>query len=237
MHNNRRDAKINGDKFYITGKDCCNGHLSKRQTTNGCCYQCSTERNKIYITNNPDKRKKYRKDNADRIKRQAKEYSLNNKDKRRKYLNENRDVISSKISEYYQNNKSTIKKYRKEWYENNRDKYLGYSRKRYQLVKDDPNFRITKVMRYMVQRSLDGGLKSERTSSMVGYSSGELISHIESLFTDNMTWCNYGEWHIDHIIPISWWLSQEITDPSIINSMWNLQPLWAKDNLSKGAKI
>jgi hypothetical protein len=56
------------------------------------------------------------------------------------------------------------------------------------------------------------------------------------LFKDGMSFDNYGEWQIDHVVPVTLWLDKGITDVNIINDISNLQPLWAKDNLSKGAK-
>jgi len=50
-----------------------------------------------------------------------------------------------------------------------------------------------------------------------------------------MSWENRGEWHIDHIKPVSSFDKSE--KMSVVNSLDNLQPLWAKDNLSKGSKI
>ena len=50
-----------------------------------------------------------------------------------------------------------------------------------------------------------------------------------------MDWNNYGEWHIDHIKPISSFDKTE--NPKVINSLDKLQPLCALDNLSKGSKI
>lgn len=40
-----------------------------------------------------------------------------------------------------------------------------------------------------------------------------------------------GEWHIDHIQPVSKF--DKNTDVSVVNSLKNLQPLWAQENLSK----
>lgn len=52
-----------------------------------------------------------------------------------------------------------------------------------------------------------------------------------------MNWSNRGEWHLDHKKPVSRFIKQGITDPSIINALSNLQPLWAHENLSKGNKF
>ena len=57
---------------------------------------------------------------------------------------------------------------------------------------------------------------------------------MKKLFTDGMSWDNWGEWHIDHIKPVSSF--DKNTPISLVNSLDNLQPLWAKDNLSKSNK-
>jgi hypothetical protein len=67
----------------------------------------------------------------------------------------------------------------------------------------------------------------------------ELMDYLEGRFTEGMTRDNYGKWHVDHIRPIS---SFDFTGPDIegqLHIAWNytnLQPLWAVDNMSKGAK-
>jgi hypothetical protein len=54
-----------------------------------------------------------------------------------------------------------------------------------------------------------------------------------------MTWMNYGEWHIDHILPIDSFNFQSYEDYQFKEcwSLENLQPLWAIDNIRKGNKI
>lgn len=70
---------------------------------------------------------------------------------------------------------------------------------------------------------------------MLGCSYEELITHLESKFIIGMNWRNYGEWHIDHIIPIS--SGKTIEEIESLSKYTNLQPLWAEDNIRKGASI
>ena len=60
-------------------------------------------------------------------------------------------------------------------------------------------------------------------------------NYLECRFTEGMNWNNYGEWHIDHIIPLASAKSNE--ELITLCHYTNLQPLWAFDNLSKGSKI
>ena len=43
--------------------------------------------------------------------------------------------------------------------------------------------------------------KKGKTMELVGCSPEDVMKHLESKFTEGMTWDNYGEWHIDHIRP------------------------------------
>ena len=74
---------------------------------------------------------------------------------------------------------------------------------------------------------------------LVGYTVYELKHYIENLFQSGMTWDNYGKWHLDHIIPKAFFKYKSTADTEFkfCWSLSNLQPLWAKDNISKGAKI
>jgi hypothetical protein len=84
-----------------------------------------------------------------------------------------------------------------------------------------------------------GGKKGNSTWKYVDYTLEELKDHLESLFTEGMTWDNYGwdGWWVDHIIPRD---SFDMNDPEQIRECWqlsNLQPLWKEDNLAKGNTV
>jgi len=70
-----------------------------------------------------------------------------------------------------------------------------------------------------------GTSKEGLTIDLLGYSSREFKEHIESQFTDGMTWDNHGEWHVDHIKDVSTFDSDTL--PSVVNALINLRPLWA----------
>jgi hypothetical protein len=40
MQQTRAEAKTLGAGFYFTGKPCSKGHIAKRRTTSGTCYEC-----------------------------------------------------------------------------------------------------------------------------------------------------------------------------------------------------
>ena len=74
--------------------------------------------------------------------------------------------------------------------------------------------------------------KSDSTIELLGYSADDLKQHLSCLFTDGMSWENYGEWHIDHIRPLSDF--QPDTLASECCSLNNLQPLWATTRTING---
>ena len=76
--------------------------------------------------------------------------------------------------------------------------------------------------------------KTTRTKEMLGIDSSGFKLHIESKFQEGMTWENYGQWHVDHIKPIS--LARNEQEIVELNHYTNLQPLWASDNIKKSNK-
>lgn len=73
----------------------------------------------------------------------------------------------------------------------------------------------------------------------IGYDIPTLMRHIERQFVKGMTWDKWrkGEIHLDHIIPQK---AFDLTDEHEWRQCWslsNLQPLWARDNMRKAARI
>jgi len=105
---------------------------------------------------------------------------------------------------------------------------------------NDPNFKMRNTLRSRIWTVLKrkNTTKLVSTLTLLGVDSVEtVIKHIEKQFKNGMTWNNHGEWHLDHIKPCA---SFDLTCPVQQLACFNynnLQPLWASDNMSKGAKI
>ena len=102
------------------------------------------------------------------------------------------------------------------------------------------SWRIQNAVRQGVRKGILSGAKCGRkTFDLLGYSPDEMRSHLESKFLPGMTWENYGEWHIDHIMPLSAhnYFSPDDIDFKRCWGLSNLQPLWAQDNIRKSAKL
>ncbi len=127
--------------------------------------------------------------------------------------------------------------YRKKWYENNieyyRNRHKGYSsQKRFSC-------NVSRLISAYMNKNGKRNKRGRHWESLVGYTIEELCLHLELLFVDGMTWDNYGKWHIDHIIPQSYFKFNSPDDVEF-KMCWrleNLQPLWARDNIGKSNKL
>jgi hypothetical protein len=115
-----------------------------------------------------------------------------------------------------------------------RDK-AAYKTTRYQT---NIQYRITEVLRARIAWAVKQDSKVGSAVRDLGCSIHDFKIYIETLWTPGMNWDNWGlkGWHMDHIIPLSFF---DLTDREQFLKAChytNLQPLWAKDNLSKGGK-
>ena len=131
------------------------------------------------------------------------------------------------------------------WREENKEKVRAYKRRYRHSEKAKEKRRqpdnviresVSNLVRYAL-RQVAEGKKTRSTFDALPYSPQDLKEHLEGLFQEGMSWDNYGEWNIDHIIPQSA-LPYEDLDDENFQKCWaleNLQPLWAAENSSKGS--
>lgn len=161
------------------------------------------------------------------------DYRTNNRSRylevRRKSKTKNRH----KDSEYYQKNKDRIKIRARKYREKNRG--LLNERDRVRRLCN-----TNRKIKSNIHRRMCSAVKNKGHAAidLIGCSPQELRTHLESKFSPGMSWDNYGRegWHIDHIRPCA---SFDLSDPEQQKQCFhytNLQPLWAKENLSKGGR-
>ena len=187
--------------------------------------------------------KKYYENNKEKILLKIKEYRLNNLKKikltNKKYYENNKEKINEKKKQYYLKNIEKIKKYSKEYNILNKDKISKYKNEwKLNKIKNDPTYKIKDNLRHRIYMALKGIVKSKRTIDLLGTSIDNLWIYLEKTFKPGMTKDNYGKvWHVDHKIPCA---AFDLTKPEEQAKCFhytNLQALFAKENLSKGAKL
>lgn len=197
--------------------------------------------------------REWRKRNKDKIKEQNKKYRETHKEQiketHRKWREKNRNRTNEKAREKYKENPQAFKerndryiashkeyvRERKHNYDiKNREKRAAYERNKRH---SDPIYRFRGSSLNLIRQYTKGkGYKGDKTTyEILGCDFDYFLKHIQSLFQDGMTLENYGEWNIDHIIPISSAKTDE--DLERLNHYTNLQPLWASDNFKKSKKI
>lgn len=107
------------------------------------------------------------------------------------------------------------------------------------VLRNIPSYRLNKSMSSLIWRALKENKNGNSWKQMVPYTLDELMNHLESQFKAGMSWDNYGEWHVDHIIPRSKFSFKSHNDIEFLDcwGLHNLQPLWASENSSKSNKI
>lgn len=201
------------------------------------CYKCQIK--KEYSEFSKDKSRPDGYDN--RCKECSKKYRKKIKNKLKdyyeKYNAQNIEYIKEYRRKYYKENKQYFKNYNK----NNSKTYIKDKNKTNTYLKNkrksDPMFKMKSYLRNRTCAAFKfhSWKKGGSTEKLLGADYKIVHKHIESTFIKGMTWDNYGEWHIDHKIPLAS-ASTEIELKTLCHYT-NLQALWAEDNIRKGDKL
>jgi len=175
-----------------------------------------------------------------------KEWSDKNKEqiksRRKKYYEKNKDRIKERTKEkhslYSKEQRMTINARARRWYNKNKETQA-------EKLRNKRNNNITKKLSNNISTSIRHSLRGNKAGRcwepLVGYTIYDIKDHLEKQFTEGMDWNCFlrGEIHIDHKLPIAIFNFDSPDDEGFKQawSLKNLQPLWAKDNLSKQDKI
>ena len=164
--------------------------------------------------------------------------SQDEENKNKKRENSIKVVTSNGAIRYYNVDKFVYKGNEKEYLK----KYAkAHTKQTYQKhkerMKNDDVYRLKHKIRNFIYSSFvrRSAPKNDRTESILGCSFMDFKKHIEKQFKEGMTFDNYGEWQIDHIIPLS--TANTIDEVKKLCHYTNLQPLWASENRKKSDKI
>ena len=151
------------------------------------------------------------------------------------YYQNNQEVHYARYIKWKAKNRKRCNAYSCKWARNHRDSVNAYDRAR----RKDPAIRLSQAISSGIRRALYSVKNGYPWESLVGYTLDDLRKHLEDQFQPGMSWDNYGQWHIDHIIPVSLWCF-EGPDDSEFKQCWalcNLQPLWAEENMKKNNRV
>lgn len=148
----------------------------------------------------------------------------------RQWQSANKDRLRQSQREWRENHSDQIRSRRREWRINNPERI------RAEIARRDP---LPLRLRGRLYRALRGDFKTGSAVRDLGCTISELRAYLEAQFLPGMTWENWSlrGWHIDHIVPLS---SFDLSDPQQFAKAvhyTNLRPLWATENLSKGARV
>ena len=227
----QKEAKAQGLKRFFTGKPCRRGHIAERQCSNGHCLTCKTAREKAWREANPEelaaRKRAYREANPEKVAAGLKAWQEANSEKE-----------AARKKTYRETNREKELARKKAYREANREK-VAARKKAY--IANNPQAKAAINLRVRIGLALRAAnaSKSARTVELLGASIEEVRAHLEAQFKLGMSWDNWSleGWHIDHIKPCA---SFDLTDPEqqkVCFHYSNLQPLWAKDNLSKGDRL
>lgn len=179
--------------------------------------------NKQYVERNKEKRKQY-----------AQAYRENNKDKIKAHYESNKDTILANQRHYVSENQEEVKEYKKQYYQKNKFKRNEKDRIR---KNTDIIFKLMSNMRSRINNVLRQN-KQNHTIYLIGCKKTELIDWINYQLNNDLTWDNYGKlWHIDHVIPLSFFNLNDVNEQKLAFNWSNLRPFLARENLKKNCKI
>lgn len=159
---------------------------------------------------------------------------------RNDYL-KNREKVIKRTREYTISHPEIMKAAKLKYSQNHPDRLKESEKKNNDKRYSTPKGKLSACMSVRIRESLKKGIKLNRHwEGLVDFTTDQLRRHLEKKFTPEMNWGNYGTyWHIDHKIPVRAF-NYETPEDIDFKKCWslkNFQPLEARENLKKQAKI
>ena len=246
IENIEREKAIEaGSTHYKSTKTCRHGHLGMRLVSTRQCCKCLQIRKHSQVERGPaiEKKKKELKRKIARNMGQTHYFTglpcgkghivkrLVSTGQCTQCLSERKRDIEKPVTKL--SKEAAAKRNAKRRRRHGRVKNRAYYK---DVLSNREDHKLKMFMRACLRRT-STSRNEQKTREILGYTAADLRSRIEFNFKAGMSWDNYGEWHIDHVKPISRFIHQGIKDPKLVNALCNLKPLWAIDNLKKQASF
>lgn len=249
--------------FICTG--CGEEFKSSGRNKNSLCSNCSPKTRSSYWRNKNKERanflsnvaaKRRRRQNPEtqqkelatrkRYYEKLKEKGTSKAEIDSNYYQRNKDKWKhnpEKYQKYYRKNREQIQQRQRQRYHSNLDKSRAYLKKRLQRERsqDLVKWKISHNLRARLQEVAQAAKTNKiATRKALGCSYSQFKSHIESQWTENMSWDNYGQkdgWVFDHVIPLAFFDIVNPLEQQVATYYKNLKPLGWSENSSKRATL
>lgn len=155
----------------------------------------------------------------------------------RAWRKKNKDRQAELARRWSEQNPERRKEQWKRHYTRTKPEVLEKLAKRWRSLSPDSDQRVYHRVFVRIAEALPHGVAmAGPVEELIGCSIAEFRSHIERQFRDGMEWGG-GNWHIDHILPVSFF---DLSDPDQQRKCFhftNTQPLFASENISKGNRV
>jgi len=220
--------------------------LATKRESNRRWAQANREKvrdsNKKYEAENREKiaarKAAYRANNPGKFRERNRLYRINNPHKDREYsaarYAADKDGFKKQIAAWRAAHPDELAESIRRTQKKRRPKMREYVRRRFA---EDMQFRMATLLRNRLRKALSRGQRGGLAIKHLGCDAKQAMAHLESKFRDGMSWENMGKWHIDHIRPLA---SFDLTKEEQVAEAChfsNLQPLWGKENQSKGCRL
>lgn len=221
----RQAAIEQGLRHYFTGRPCRNGHTSVRGVRKWNCLECDRNQKALERQRDPE-----------RVRANERRTAAKHRESKLRSVQKWRERNPERLKAYSQAHRL---RYRTDS-EFRAQSQAVYNRHAQHQRDKKTNRAISLNLRNRIHCALSraGALKQCSMRGLAGCTVDQLREHLQTQFIDGMSWENYGRngWHIDHIRPCA---SFDLADPGQQRTCFhysNLQPLWAAENIRKGAR-
>ena len=162
------------------------------------------------------------------------EYRLRQLGYQEKWRAANPEKKLASNTKWRDNNREQHRENSRRWQREHKEHRNAYFKNRYD---NNVEHRLAVNLRNRLYQAIKNHQKTGSAVSDLGCSMATFKLYIENQFEDGMTWDNYGDWHLDHVMPLASFDLTNLGEFQTAVHYLNIQPMWALENHQKGSSI